>query len=396
MPSAQWPPSAWEPDMPRIDACYVCRCSSEASHAFYDELCPRCGDLNLLKRNATADLDGFTALVTGGRVKIGFETALKLLRGGATVAVTSRFAEDARRRFERQVDYDAWSDRLRIYPADFRVIASVEQLLRWLAIEMPHIDILINNAAQTVRRPPAFYRHLLHDAWPLEPASPTSLRAVLMPLPSNAALMLEGPGRERAVAMLSQVALLPGDKMVDADLFPQGVLDNNDQQEDRRPLNSWMMHLEQVQIVEFLEVLYINVVAPFLLCSRLKRHMRKEPGEKPSFIVNVSAMEGNFSDPENNPRHPHTNMGKAAVNMMTRTCAMEFRDHGIWMNAVDPGWITNERPYPMQFTNGIRRVKMAIDQVDGAARICDPIFRAVNDGDLVAGLLFKNYEVYPW
>jgi NAD(P)-dependent dehydrogenase (short-subunit alcohol dehydrogenase family) len=196
--------------------------------------------------------------------------------------------------------------------------------------------------------------------------------------------------------MLSQVALLPDDQNSDPDLFPEGVLDKDGQQEDRRPFNSWRMQAEQVPLVEFLEVLYINVVAPFQLCSRLKARMLKQAYEKPSFIVNVTAMEGNFSDPEKDPRHPHTNMAKAAVNMLTRTCAMEFRQGGIWMNAVDTGWITNKRPYPSQFSLGVRKIKMAIDEVDGAARICDPIFRAINDGEFAEGVLFKNYQIYPW
>ncbi len=382
--------------MPSVNTCYVCRSEVETCHPHYDELCLRCGNLNFLKRNATANLAGYVALVTGGRVKIGFETALKLLRAGAIVAVTSRFVDDARSRFKLQDDYNAWKDRLHIYAADFRSIALVEQMLHSLKAETPRIDILINNAAQTIRHPPAFYRHMLHDAALPGPMLSEPAGTGLMSLSSNVPLVLDGLDRERTVAMLSQVALLPSDEDSDPSLFPAGVVDKDGQQEDRRPFNSWMMEADQVPLVELLEVLHINVVAPFLLCSRLKAHMRKEQDEKPSFIINVSAMEGNFSDPEKNPRHPHTNMAKAAVNMLTRTSAMEFRQSGIWMNAVDPGWITNERPYPMQFSLGVRKIKMAIDEIDGAARVCDPIFRAINGGELVAGQLFKNYEVYPW
>jgi NAD(P)-dependent dehydrogenase (short-subunit alcohol dehydrogenase family) len=89
-------------------------------------------------------------------------------------------------------------------------------------------------------------------------------------------------------------------------------------------------------------------------------------------------------------------MAKAAINMMTRTCAEDFRQDGIWMNAVDPGWITNERPLPLQVAAGVGGSRLAIDEIDGAARICDPIFIALNDGRFLSGQLLKNYSVYPW
>jgi NAD(P)-dependent dehydrogenase (short-subunit alcohol dehydrogenase family) len=351
-------------------------------------------------------LKGFTALVTGGRLKIGFETALKLLRCGARVVVTTRFVDDALNRFLRQPDFDEWKDRLQVRAADFRAVWSVENLVKRIEEEFETLDILINNAAQTLRRPPAFYKHLIVDAQETTAAEQESSQLALQLLNSG------GPRASRSeegkltpweifhspkdVARLSQLILMPGDDVAEPKLFPPGEVDGDGQQVDRRSFNSWMMKLEEVHLVELLEVMYVNVVAPFLLCSRLKRIMRKDVQERPSFIVNVAAMEGNFFDPDKSSRHPHTNMAKAALNMMTRTSASDFRDHRIFMNSVDPGWITNEKPYPLEISPGARKSKMAIDEVDGAARVCDPIFRALNETDYLSGSLLKNYSVYPW
>jgi NAD(P)-dependent dehydrogenase (short-subunit alcohol dehydrogenase family) len=355
---------------------------------------------------STADLNGYTALVSGGRLKIGFETALRLLRCGARVVITTRFEDDARRRFSRQADYVVWKDRLQIYAADFRSPAFVEDLVQWLCDGVGVLDILINNAAQTVRRPPAFYRHLIahHDE---ARTIQTGGGKYLLQLhereggthgatPGHRLTTADVRRDPKAVAELSQLTLMPGDKVYDDNIFPQGRVDEDGQQEDRRDFNSWIMKLEDIHLVEFLEVMYVNVITPFMLCSRLKKIMKKKESERPSFIVNVTAMEGNFYDPEKNCRHPHTNMAKAALNMMTRTSASDFRKDRIFMNSVDPGWITNEKPFPLEASHSMQKTKIALDQVDGASRVCDPIFRALNENEYFSGLLFKNYMVYPW
>ncbi len=362
--------------------------------------------MNSSKRRSTADLHGYTALVTGGRLKVGFETALKLLRCGARVVVTTRFVDDARRRFSRQVDFGLWEDRVQIRAADFRLLASVEGLIGWVGDNLERLDILVNNAAQTVRHPPVFYRHLIRDDDALKIKEPAGGECLLQfreketwmkRLGSEMQLAASVVGCDpRIVAQLSQVPLMPGDEVLDSSLFPEGRVDEDEQQEDRRDINSWMLRLEDIHLVEFLEVMYINLVAPFLLCSRLKSKMKRTKEELPSFIVNVTAMEGNFHDPEKNCRHPHTNMAKAGLNMMTRTTADQFRADGILMNSVDPGWITNERPFPIEAARSSRKTRMAIDAIDGASRICDPIFQAINDRKHFSGLLFKNYMVYPW
>lgn len=386
--------------------CYVCKQECLRHHFFYPELCQSCGEINFEKRKCTTDLEGYTALVTGGRLKIGFETALRLLRCGAKVVITSRFKADAQKRFSIQNDFDIWKDRLQIYAADFRVVSIIEDLIESLCNEIGTLDILINNAAQTIRRPPSFYRHLLWEDSQINLDQPAQSE---LPLKLNSLkALIDNKGANltpirthikpdpKAIAELSILPLIPGDELNDTTHFPTGQVDKDGQQEDRRDFNSWMMKLEDVHLIEFLEVMYINIVAPFLLCSQLKGIMKKKAGERPSFIINVSAMEGNFFDPEKNWRHPHTNMAKAAINMLTRTSALDFRQYGIYMNAVDPGWVTNERPFPLDVAKDERKTKMAIDEIDGASRVCDPIFRALNNNEYLSGLLLKNYLIYPW
>ena len=144
-------------------------------------------------------------------------------------------------------------------------------------------------------------------------------------------------------ALLSQVPLLAEELVARADLFPAGQLDQDLQQVDRRDRNSWRMLLADVPTVEMLEVQLVNAVAPFLFNARLKPLMLRTPG-RDKHIVNVSAVEGQFYRTSKTTRHPHTNMAKAALNMMTRTAATDYYNDGIHMNSVDTGWITDENP----------------------------------------------------
>ena len=109
--------------------------------------------MNFIKRNQKADLSALTALVTGGRIKIGFEICLKLLRDGARVFVTTRFTKDALIRYQQQEDYDAWKDRLHIFGCDFLSQNQVSALIETIKQKVTKLDILINNAAQTLVRP---------------------------------------------------------------------------------------------------------------------------------------------------------------------------------------------------------------------------------------------------
>ncbi len=89
-------------------------------------------------------------------------------------------------------------------------------------------------------------------------------------------------------------------------------------------------------------------------------------------------------------------MAKAALNMMTRTAASHYKEYNVLMNSVDTGWITNEKPNPQNLNEDQRKTTMAIDEIDGAMRILDPIIRAIRNNEQDYGKLFKNYQEYPW
>jgi NAD(P)-dependent dehydrogenase (short-subunit alcohol dehydrogenase family) len=356
-------------ELSRPRSCYICKNEFRALHFYYDSMCPACGDFNWEKRNQSVSLEGRVALVTGARVKIGFHTALKLLRAGAQVVVVTRFPRDAALRYEREPDYAEWQGRLSIHGVDLRHTPSVELFARQLAERLERLDFIINNACQTVRRPTGYYAHLLDLADPLR---------------------LEGS------AQLSQVALLPEDLAKDARIFPDGRLDRDLQQVDLRTINSWRLPLADVPTIELLEVQLVNAVAPFVLNARLKPLMIKTPGRE-KHIVNVSAMEGQFYRSFKTDKHPHTNMAKAALNMLTRTSAQDYVKDGIHMNSVDTGWVTDEDPIAIAEKKAEEQgFSPPLDIVDGAARILAPIFDGLKSGEHIWGQFFKDYRPAPW
>eukprot|EP00727_Mastigamoeba_balamuthi_P003091 m51a1_g1278 hypothetical protein (634) ;mRNA; f:113278-115179 len=392
--------------------CYVCRQGTHEAHPFYPRMCHACGERNLEQRNRTFDLRGRVALVTGSRVKVGYQVALKLLRAGCTVVATTRFPRDAARRFMAEPDAAAWKDRLSVEPLDLRQLLAIETTCARLRQRLGRLDMVINNAAQTIRRPPALYVPLVKaEATPLPPewerivtiapggctaalpAATAAPQATLTDVP--AAMSVPGAEEvERAVAngaavcMSAKMALaplIPGD----CDSLPEAGLTEYGDPRDPRRKHSWNMRIGDIPIIEALETTVVNSLSPLALVQGMLPLLREtaEREKVPTFVINVSAMEGAFHRRVKTPNHVHTNMAKASLNMMVRTCAKDLSRQGVLLNAVDTGWIDD--------MSGKDVFIPPIDCVDGAARVLEPVWLGL-EGKPIWGQFRKDYISYPW
>ncbi len=406
------------PELQKPRHCYVCKGEYTKLHHFYDAMCGPCGDFNYGKRFMKADLSGRVALITGARLKIGQQAALMLLRAGAHVIVTTRFPHDAAQRYAKEEGFTEWGERLEVHGLDLRHSPSVELFARWLSRRLPRLDFLINNAAQTVRRPVGFFSHLMElESAPVGSLSDgaqallrgrqdclTAMGAVpqlhgVTPDVTGLSTWHVSAGAAAGLArsaQSSQVRYTYEDAAYGLDVFPEGKLDADLQQVDLRTMNSWRMTLDEVSTPELLEVQLVNAVAPFILAGRL-RELMKRTAPAGKHVINVSAMEGSFSRGTKTDKHPHTNMAKAALNMMTLTSAPDYARDGILMNAVDTGWVTDEDPSQ----HAARKkddlgFQPPLDIVDGAARVVDPIFAVANGAAPYFGLFLKDYKPTAW
>ncbi len=399
--------------------CYICKSDYTLVDAFYHWLCPDCAARSHAKRDQGTDLTGKRALLTGGRAKIGMYIALRLLRDGAHTTITTRFPRDAMRRFSAMEDSADWIHRLKVVGIDLRDPTQVVALADEVTAAGP-LDILINNAAQTVRRSPGSYSNLVElESAPLpdgvalpemvtfdrvSEAHPASIAGALE---RHAVAHHEGESAEhalaaaqdasRSAASMTALALSAGSASLEAHRAGTAV-DAGGLLPDLQASNSWTQRVEEVDPLELLEVQLCNSTAPFILVSRLRPAMRAAiaGGARRAYVVNVSAMEGQFSRRYKGAGHPHTNMAKAALNMLTRTSAGEmFETDRILMTAVDTGWITDERPHEEKLRIAAEGWHAPLDLVDGAARVYDPIVRGEAGEDLY-GCFVKDYEPSPW
>ncbi|MFD3436537.1 SDR family NAD(P)-dependent oxidoreductase [Streptomyces sp. NPDC058685] len=350
--------------------CYVCKSFYRQADSFYHLLCPGCAADNTARRGMSTDLSGRRALLTGGRVKIGFQLALMMLRDGAELLVTSRFPHDTLRRFRAAPGSGKWLDRLTVVAVDLRDPRQVLGLCERLRQDGEPLDILVNNAAQTVRRPPASYALL-------EAGESGALPGEVLCAPGYEPMAaLEPAGAGGALALV-----LP-----DAD--EAGLLP------DTAPANSWSARIGELDAAELLETQLVNALAPTLLVDRLLPLLLASPRHR-RYIVNVTAVEGRFAVRRKMSTHPHTNMAKAALNMLTRTSGPELAEQGVHMCSVDTGWITDENPVPKKERIAAEGFRTPLDIVDGAARVYDPIVRG-EAGAPVSGVFLKDYREAEW
>ena len=450
--------------------CYTCKARFSKLHHFYAQFCESCAAVNWKMRGLSADLTGKVALLTGARVKIGFEIGLKLLRAGATLLATTRFPADAHRRYAAEADFEVWKGRLHVHAVDLRDARGLEQFCAMLDETLPRLDIIVNNACQTVRRPVSYYAHLLPEERKLDalvsaaagrgkeeggggvdggggdgdasPAVPPALAAHAERVLRDRARVARSENASSASidaseadetgetsvvpsgtsgdetknllrvgaedadaffptpAQLSQLKLVAED---DVSLPALGALDVNGQQIDLRTNNSWRLKLDEVPLPELAEVMAINAMAPFVLNARLTTLLEKSAAmdgnlKRAAFIVNVSAMEGKFYR-HKTPNHPHTNMAKAALNMMTRTSAAELAEKKrVFMTAVDTGWINDENPRHIAARIAkTHDFQTPIDEVDAAARVLHPVFHGYAPGvEPLRGVFLKDYVATEW
>lgn len=370
--------------------CYICKKPYTLVDRFHHQLCPECAAEGRMWRDARVDLTGRRALLTGGRAKIGMHIALRLLRDGAHLTVTTRFPKDAVRRFTQVPDSADWLHRLKVVGIDLRDPAQVIQLADSVAAAGP-LDILVNNAAQTVRRSPGAYSGLIDGE-----SAPLDSDVEWLQLGQSSELhpaQLTAPGSASAADALATAAMTAGSASLER-IADGTAVDAGGLIPDLVDHNSWVATVGQVDPLELLEVQLCNSVAPFILVNRLRPAMEAATADR-KYVVNVSAMEGVFGRGYKGPGHPHTNMAKAALNMLTRTSAGELKDHGILMTAVDTGWITDERPHVTKVRLADEGFHAPLDLIDGAARVYHPIVAGERGTDY-SGVFLKDYRPSNW
>jgi NAD(P)-dependent dehydrogenase (short-subunit alcohol dehydrogenase family) len=369
------------------------------------------------------DFTGRIAIVTGGRVKIGYYIATKLLSYGAKVLITSRFPKDALFKFQKEPDYEKWKNNLVVYPIDFRIFESTIKFVQFINDNFPHVDILINNAAQTIRRTASYYKYLLpietkdlnkEDDKKIIKNDFVNLQNQLkegesVPNPAkskndikNALISLVDNKSKEYQEILPLSVIASQIRIMEEKSQPHVTVMGGDGQpyDFSKGKNSWNFEFDEIPFQEFAEVQIINTWTPYYLCVKLKPLMMQSPFPD-KYIVNVTSVEGIFNHFKRSS-HVHTNMAKAALNMFTRTCGSYLKDIGIYMTCVDTGWVS-----PMNEMNSLldkdkknsyenEFVNVPLDELDGAMRVLHPIIEGIKNKNYLFGILLKDYIKSPW
>jgi NAD(P)-dependent dehydrogenase (short-subunit alcohol dehydrogenase family) len=400
-------------DSSRVPRCYICRLGVHVPHQIFSSMCVPCGDFNIagseLSLPPRLDLSGRTALVTGARVNLGYHVALRLLRCGAFVIASTRYPRDAISRYDAEPDSHVWITRLRVVGADFRSARDAFDLVKHtraiIATRGGKLDILINNAAQTLTdsvktEGQAVHReNLLKDkVFPMALLEDQQYNARVR---GGAQGMIEGPASDFS----KDLAATEGK-------------------------SSWVQSISEIPYEDVISAHSVNTFVPLILIRELLPLMGTEVGkavratetspaaEPPSsssssseirqrrpagYIVNVSSREGIFeSSPGHNHKaghHVHTNMSKAALNMITETeAAAAWEQRRVAINTVDPGYMSAA---PEMERLGAR----PIGWEDGAGRVLWPVAvgegadttdregkgKGTQDGRAVWGRFLKHY-----
>ena len=402
--------------------CYICKekLVLENIHNFYGNLCKKCGDYNYSFRTMKLDFTGRIAIVTGGRVKIGYYIATKLLSYGAKVLITSRFPKDTLFKYQQDPEYEKWKNNLVIYPIDFRIFESTIKFVKFINENFPHVDILVNNAAQTIRRTASYYKYLLPTE--TKDLNPEDEKKVIKNDYINLQKQLkEGEKKRDDKKQIenSLISLVNNKNPEYKEILPLSVIASQirimEEKEqphvtvmggDGQPYdfsqgkNSWNFEFDEIPFQEFTEVQVINTWTPYYLCVKLKPLMMQSPYPD-KYIVNVTSVEGIFNHYKRSS-HVHTNMAKAALNMFTRTCGSYLKDMGIYMTCVDTGWVSpmnemnnlldknKKKSYENEFIN------VPLDELDGAMRVLHPIIEGIKNKNYLYGILLKDYIKSPW
>ena len=416
--------------------CYICkkRLRTDNISKFYGRLCQKCGDYNYSFRTMKLDLAGRIAIVTGGRVKIGFCIVKKLLSYGCKVITTTRFPNDALLRFKAEPDYDIWKNNLMIYPIDFRIFQSTSNFVNYIKNNFTHIDFLINNAAQTIRRSTEYYEYLIPTEIKKLPNEDDKkiIKNEYLEIQKQIPEQLEKEKHkdinkkeeienkfENKEIFNSLVSLMKKDDKENNEILPLSVIASQikimEEKEhpriyvmggDGQPYdfskgkNSWNFELDEIPFQEFTEVQIINAWTPYYLCAKLKPMLNKSPF-KDKYIVNVTAFEGLFNR-DKKTTHVHTNMAKASLNMLTKTCGKYLEKEGIYMTCVDTSWVSYMDEMNRMIDDKTKEnceLEMAcvpLDELDGAMRVLHPIIEGIKNKKYFSGVLLKDYAISNW